>query len=408
MAVNAGRPPPPKPPSSPLPLSDFETLASFAPREVHDGFSQKNFRKSLFDYAQRTPSHIARIRWTADGHPVRSFAHILAQKGPPERMQVIVYEPRPDPQVWEFTTPTAFVDFDSQGSGRVVTFRYDPRSVSPWDPHDPGTEESCVVRLSARESYIPRSIQQETETNEGRPPPPPPFELFSIVDFTRFVQSTGVVPFRIALHLYTSRTRLRYELDLLHNLLLADPRAGRFSLEDRVERSSRICHGLDRFVARGGLPLLPRRVLELLFESRGLSVQDVAVILSVSPELARASLESLVGRQFAALDARTQVFIPLPQVFLTRAEAEREQRDEEERRRRGPKAETLRASVQELLNEVEAKAGCPLCGGPMTPGSSELLCDDCMAAVEQDLPSEEGPSDPGESAPSPDDEAPEG
>ncbi|MDE1820068.1 MAG: hypothetical protein KGJ23_03910 [Euryarchaeota archaeon] len=397
MVPEGGGSAPPKGGSGPLPLSDFERLSAFAPREVHDGYSQKNFRKTLFDYAQRQPPSIARLRWTANGQPSPSFAAILAEKTPPERVSLVIYEPKPDPQAWEFTTPTALVDSDSAGSGRVLTFRYNPHALSPWDPHDPGKEETCVVRFSVRESYIPRSIQQEHATNEGRPPLPPGFELFSIADFSRFVHSSGVVPFRAALHLYTSRTRLRYDLDLLHNHLLADPRAGRFSIEDRVERSSRICHGLDRFVARGALPLLPRRVLELLFESKGLSVQDVSVILGVSQELATAALQSLVGRQFAAFDQRTQMYLPLPQVFLTRAEAEREQRDEEERKKHGPRSETLKASVQELLAEVEAKAGCPLCGGPMPAGSPELLCDDCMAAVEQEMPPEEGDG-PGEEA----------
>lgn len=405
--ASAGAPStPPKPAAATVPLSDFEPLAAFAPPEVHDGYSQKNFRKALFDYAQRQPPSIAKVRWIADGQQVRSLGQVLLQASPPERLTAMFHEPRADPQAWEFTTPAALVDFDSQGSGRVISFRYDPHKIPPWDPHDPGTEEPCVVRLSVRESYIPRSIKQETETNEGRPPPPPPFELFSIPDLCRFVRSTGVVPFRIALHLYTSRTRLRYEIDLLHNLLLADPRSGRFSTEDRVERSSRICHGLDRFVARGALPLLPRRVLELLFDSSGLSVQDVSVILQVSPDLARASLQSLVGRQFASFDNRTQIFVPLPQVFLTRAEAERERRDEEERKRHAPTSEALKAAVHELLVEVESKAGCPLCGGAMRAGSPELLCDDCMAAVEQEEPAGGPPgeygaevSDPGEGPP---------
>jgi hypothetical protein len=369
-------------PSGGLPILDFEALVAYAPKTVHDGFSQKNFRRSVSEYAQRRPSSLARVRWTADGKPYRSLAAILREETAPEKVAIVVYEPRQDPQAWEFTTPMALVTTDAPGGGKVVTFRYNPHRVPPWDPHDPGTEEPCVVRFSFRESYVPRSIRQETEANEGRPPAPPAFELFSLEEMFRFVHATGVVPFRIGLHLYTRATRLRYELDLIHNVVLADPRAGRFSLEDRVERSARMCHGIDRFVARGSLPLLPRRVLELLFDSRGLSVPDVSVILGVSPELAKAALESLVGRQLAALDQRSQTFLPLPRVFLTRAEAERELRDEEERKRKGPATAALRDSVQELLRDVESKAGCPLCGREMTPGSSELLCEDCQAAVE--------------------------
>lgn len=395
-------PPPPASDRSPggggLPLADFEALAAFAPSGVHDGFSQKNFRKMLFEQAQRNSPAISRVRWTADGHPEPSLAAILRAPSPPERLGVVFFEPKADPQAWEFTTPTAMVTFDAQGGGKVLTFRYDPHAVSPWDPHDPGREEPCVVRFSVRESYIPRSIKQEQQANEGHPPTPPPFELFSLAEFSKFVRATGVVPFRVALCLYTSRTRLRYEIDLLHNRLLSDPRAGRFSIEDAVERSARICHGLDRFVARGALPLLPRRVLEHLFDSRGLTVPDVSVILGVAPELARAALDSLVGREFASLDARTQTYIPLPQVFLTRAEAEREHRDEEERRRRGPKAASLKESVHELLREVESQAGCPLCGGPMPPGSSELVCENCLQDVQTEMAEEagtaQGDSDP--------------
>lgn len=361
-------------------MAEFEGLARFAPKDVHDSFSQRNLHRVLFQFSQRTPPHLARLRWDADGQPVASLAQLLARPTFPASTRVTVLDPVKEPGPWEFSMPTAGMVFDPGGAGKIVTVPFNPHSLAPWDVTDPGREESCVIRFACRESFVPRSIRQQNAARDGDPPRPPPFELFTPKELAHFVQTTGVVPLQVALLAYTSKTRYRYEVDLIKNMILRDPRAGQLTLEDFVPRSARLAHGLDRFVARGELPLLPRRVLETLFESKGLEVNDIAVSLDVAPELAQAALETLVARKFAEHDSRTGGYLPLPQVFLTRAEVERERADEEARRAK--QSVGLRESVEVLFNQIEAHPACPLCGREIEVGAKELLCSRCQEDVQ--------------------------
>jgi hypothetical protein len=381
---------------------DFLALASFSPAGVHDAYSQKNLRQILMAASQRSLPHIAKVRWEFEGQRMSNLGELLAKRSLKGKIGLVFQQPVMERSSWEFTTPAAAIAFDTRGAGRIVTFNFDPHSLTPWDLSDPGTVYTGVVRLSVREAYIPRSMKQEQEARRGNPPPSPPFDLFSMEELSLFVQAHGVVPLRVGVMMYTARARFAYDIDVIRGELVQDPRSGRFPVAGVVVRSSRVSHGLDRFVARHELSNVMNRVLELIFESNGLTPNEVAMVLQISEDIAHSSLETLAARQLIVLDQKTRGYLPLPQAFLSEVEAKMELKEEEKRRAEALNAKLeppeipraplppptqvthsvtpseLKESVGDLLDMVEAHPTCPLCGRRMTGPSRDLVCRECL------------------------------
>jgi hypothetical protein len=383
---------------------EYLALASFAPAGVHDAYSQKSLRQILMAASQRSLPHLAKVHWELDGERLPNITSILSKEGLKGKIGLVFQQPVMDRVAWEFTTPAAAIAFDPRGAGRIVTFHFDPHSLTPWDLSDPGTVQPGVVRMSVREAYIPRSMKQEQEARRGNPPPPPPFDLFSMEELSLFVRAHGVVPLRLGVLMYTARARYAYDIDVVRGELVQDARSGRFPVTSAVVRSSRLSHGLDRFVARHELSNVMNRVLELVFESNGLSPNEVSMVLQISEDIALSSLETLASRQLVVLDKRTQTYVPLPQAFLTESEAKMELKEEEKRQAEAKKKllappeppapkESVRAptpaapaappadlkdSIEKLLDMVESHPTCPLCGRRMSGQSRDLVCRECL------------------------------
>jgi hypothetical protein len=309
-------------------LDHFILISSNAPPEIHDVFSQKNLKQALMDaYSRRLPA-IARVRLEHNGAPQENLAQILATSPLTGKLGVVFHQPTMQKEAWEYTTPAAAIAFDARGPGKIITFHYDPRAITPWDLNDRGAEEPCVVRVNVREGFIPRSIKQEQMALRGTPLPVPKFEIFSMAELAAFIRRTGIVPFRVSLLVYTTKTRYLYDVDLVNNILVRDPRSGKLPITGRQTRSARLFHGLDRYVAKREIPPVPGKILEMLFESDNLHPMDVTSVLGISEELATASLHTLVDRSLAIYNRGDNTYSPLPRAFLTEAEAMIETREE--------------------------------------------------------------------------------
>ncbi len=416
-----GSPPPP-------PLAEFETLGRFAPPRVHDGFSQTNLRRRLAEYTLRSVSPAAHVVLRLDGAEQPSWVPLFLGARPPRKIGLGFHRHTGSPETWEFVPPPSALAFTPGGSGVIMTLDFDPTSLDPWRHADRGVQETCLVRISLRECYVPRSIRQEQGARSETLPTAAPGELFTPGEFVEFVRTTGIVPFQVALLAYTSETRYRYEIDLVHNVLLKDPRAGKMPLSSFEPRPVRLLHGLDRTVARGDLPLLPRRILETLFESQGLNVVEAATIFGVSPDLAEGSLRTLVARGYATWDPGGETYRVLP--FAVLSEEEARQQMAEEVHAGGPETQAPErgsppapapdegpplatpsppAAPSPLRPEGEEggapgpvgtgeppASNCPLCGGLLPdPDSLRLICPSCERKV--GTPAEggrESPEDP--------------
>ncbi len=231
--------------------------------------------------------------------------------------------------------------------------------------------------MLVRDHFLLRTPDLNAAALKGQPLPPVPVGLPSAPSVVEFVRASGIVPFSMEVLLYLPEERLRVEIDLLQNHLLADVRAGRLAATRRVRRTARLAHGLDACVARGDLPLLSARMLEVIFETHGLTSIELAHIFGGLRELTESSLRGLAARHLVSHDPRTGVYRARLDEFVTATDRTVALREPHP----SPTNPALRASVLELIAAADSRATCPLCGDPLVGNAKAIVCDRCAAEV---------------------------
>ena len=299
------------------PWEDFEALAHLAPESTHDAYSQKRLRKGLWDLGHRAPRTLARLRWESGGVRYPNLAKLLLLRPTPPEVTVEFVEGSKELSDYEFACPARSITFREDGPGTLHRLEVDDPAAQTLDESTREVPEEVLVRFAFREVFIPRSLAEEQRAQDGLAVPSPPFGLCSWKNLHRFVHRYGVVPYRVELLAYTHQKRDRFELDLLLNRWLEDPRAGRLPLGQRTARSARLSAGLDRYVAKLELPVIPRRALEILFETERVTPAELSQCLEVSHELARSALETLRAHGLAETEGAPPVYRALEEPFLT-------------------------------------------------------------------------------------------
>ncbi|MCI4317210.1 MAG: hypothetical protein L3J96_01605 [Thermoplasmata archaeon] len=347
-------------------VDDLQAVARKAAPLYHDEYSERALVQRLEEYVPRRRGAIARFELSVSGVRYPSvYAAIKDESANFGAAELTVVEPPEAGPMWEYLRPFRSIMFHPDGSADLF----------PLEPT--GQPKRAIVRVVMRENYVPRSLMQDREAANGAVVHRPETELASLSDSIKFVRTTGVLPFGVALFLYMSEERVTIELDLLDDLVLKDARAGRLPASRRVRRPSRVAFGVDQFIARGELSVLSARALEALVETHGLTTVELSHTLGGPRELGKSALESLVARRFASFDKRTGLYRPRLEAFLSAADRV-QPRDDLLPPLPNP---ALRTSVQELIDAADARATCPLCGDAMPPGPRGMLCARCQAEV---------------------------
>ena len=346
-------------------LDDLQAFARATAGARHDDFSAQALARAVAEFAVRRRERIAPYRVRVDD---KEFPSIFAALADPlttfDAAELTLVDPPTDARAWEWSRPFSSIRCFEDGSAEIVPVG------------NAGTPERAMVRLLLREHYVPRSQADLTGAGAFSASGTLAAQLESLPDSVRFVRRRGVVVFSAAVLLYLSRERIRLELDLLEDTLLRDPRAGRWPIERRVNRTARVSHAVDRFIARGELPVASARALEALVETHGVTPLEIASVLGGVREYGASALQGLAARGLATFDRRTGIYRPRFDAFLEREILE-------------PGASVplpnpaLRTSVMELLAAADSRATCPLCGDALPAGPRRILCERCEAEVGQ-------------------------
>ena len=341
---------------------ELEAIARSLASERFDEYAARGLARAYEEYVGRRRRIVAPILLEADGKAYASFYAILAD--PKAKFAVgeaRLEKPASAPADWEFLVPFERVVFHEDGSADL----HGPDGAQP---------RRAIARVLLRENYLVRSRKEDAPEPSGGSRPKMPGLLGTIEQGTTICRAASILPFDVALLLYLAEERARYEVDLVHSTLLADPRAGRLAASRRVGRSSRIAWGLDRRLGRGHLSLLASRCLEVLVETNGLTAIELAHVFGGGREIVDSALQSIVQQRFATLDPRTGVYRARVDTFLPAPASEPSPAP-------APVRPELRTSVQELIAAADARATCPLCGKPLPEGPHNLLCADCSSEV---------------------------
>ena len=313
------------------------------------------------EYRARLRAPLGPIGISVDGRPYPSLLDALAEPSASFlRFELDFTRANPGGPGWEFLHPIERLEVESDGGAEI---------------RSPGGVRSAprrgILRVLLRERFPPGAAlpRRASDGSDGVPTWPLLAEQ---------IRSQGIAPLQLALLLYLSEDRYRYEIDLIGNQLLPDRRAGRLPVARRVQRSPRLAHGVDAWVARGTIALTNARALEVLAETHGLTDVEMAHVLGGIREIGRSALEALKSRHLAVYDARVGLYRPRLDAFLPTAD--RLRRAETARPAPIPDP-ALRTSVSELLAAADARATCPLCGDVLPPGHTGILCANCQAEI---------------------------
>lgn len=342
-------------------LEDLEAFAARAAGPRHDAFSRDSLARAFEEYQQLKGVPLAPVRLTLGGRP---FAHLFEALADPEvtlwEGSLTLEHPPPAGPAWEWSRPVREITFHADGSADLV-------------PLDGGAPERAIGRILRRDYYVPGpatgTVSRRRLADDPRP------GLLPLSPAVQLLRKSGFVPFGVAVLLYTSQERVRYDLDLVDSTLLKDPRAGKLPLARRVRRTSRVAHDVDSFLARGELAVRTARVLEVLVESHGLTPIEVSEVFGGVREFGSSALRTLQSRGLASLDRQTGLYRPRFEVFRPSAAS-----GAVDTSHPLPNP-ALRTSVMELLAAADSRATCPLCGDPLPPGHRGILCARCEAEV---------------------------
>jgi len=347
-----------------VPLAEIDALGRRLAGERFDDFSARVLARAYDEFVARRSVPLGPFSLTVDG---KSFPSFYAALGDPEALFTegeirLTGAPPPGPE-WAFLTPFERIGFHPDGSADL----FPPGGAAP---------RRAIARVLLREHFVPRSRVEEDRAAAGGSRVQLPARIGTLAQGMMICRVQPVLPFSVAVLLYLAEERTRFEIDLVRQSIVADPRAGRLSIVRRVARPSRVAWALDRAIGQGDSSLLATRCLEVLSETNGLSSVELAHIFGGVRELVDSALQGLVQRQLVVFDRRTGIYRVRLESFLPEAAGRRPA--EEAREGTDP---ALRTSVQELIAAADARSTCPLCGRRLPAGPNSLLCDDCTALV---------------------------
>lgn len=349
-----------------MPPATLPELESFAKGVLGPRLDVAALTAAYHEYLPRRVGPVAKFHFSEpDGPPTGLFEAIRDPTFAFDHATLTLPDPPPSGPSWEFLRPFSRIVFAPDGSVDL----YELDGTGPT---------RAIVRVLLREHYAP-----PTEGKGPRALRAATRALATPVRAVEYARQTGVAPFSIVLLLYFSEERIRYELDVLEDRLLRDIRAARFPIGRRVRRPPRVAYGVDSYIARGSLPVVSSRVLEVLTETHGTSAVELAPVFGGARELVQTTLHGLAARRLASFDRRTGLFRPRLETFLP--ESEHAESPESLTPMANPQ---LRTSVLELLSAADSRATCPLCGDALPAGHRGLICARCEA----DVGAEPGPA----------------
>jgi len=346
-------------------LPELDALARQLVGDRHDPFSERALARSYEEYVSRNRRSLAPVIVTGDGTEYPTIYALLADpKAAPGELEIRP-EPAPARGTWGFLRPFERIVIHPDGSADL-------------HPADPGPPERAIARVLLREHYLPRSRGDEHRGAAGGSRVELATYIGTLARGFEVYREQGLLPFSVAILLYLSEERVRYEFDLLSTSLLPDPRSNRLPPARLVRRPSRVSFAVDKVIGRGDLSLLAARCLEVLVDSPGLTSVELAHIFGGVRELVDSALQGLVARGFVTFDRRTGIYRPRIDAFVpTGAPAP----SYVAAPLSGSDA-MLKTSVRELIAAADARATCPLCGSPLPVGWSGILCESCTAKVD--------------------------
>ncbi|MCX8173828.1 MAG: hypothetical protein N3F63_04380 [Thermoplasmata archaeon] len=349
-------------------------IETFSPPEEVDMHAKKTLQSKLFSYAGRERIFLAKVRYIVDGKKYDSFMDLLFETSNFENFQIYFVKPKIN-ENWEYDVPTVEMNIKKGGYGKLtLACAFDPYSFKRWNMENlEPVEEEAMFRFYFLDFFYPESIRSQSLRGDMDRKYPFTFDLFLFEDFLKFTKKFGVLPLVLRVCAYTKHFRFTYDIDITNDALIANFRAGKFPVSARIFRHPKQYYYLDKTLATADIGEHPKKVLETVFETRGVSVFDIANAYGLSEKMAEGSLEVCVKYGYLEKTGK-----PPSVTYIPRFESFGGVMDYAPPRP-APKMETEKKERQvEPVSEEETI--CPVCHERKSP--EEIVCERCARASE--------------------------
>ncbi len=276
-------------------LEEIKRVLSLSSDSEVDDYAEKNLKNRLYQWKNADVEYLSDIEYFINGRKYGSLIDAFYDIEDMQKMKLKFLDPNLEGP-WNFTKPTKELKV-KDGKGVCETFDYDPTSFNKWGQANYSNLERMMVRSFMMDFYVPISISEKSEYHyaEEMPRQYDP-HLKKLNDLWKDIRG-GVIPFVMRLCLYTQEDRYPLLIDPINDKLKPHPLGG-ITRVKRVERDPMEYLKFDKVYAWVDLPVLLKKIFELLFETEEMSVFDVADCLNMDKNVAENNLSSLKNKDF--------------------------------------------------------------------------------------------------------------
>ncbi len=263
-------------------------ILEFAPKEMVDTYAQNTLISEAERYRTRKYRLLSNYEIKIDGESGDFYDLVL--KNDFKIVDILVKEPLLE-GIWFYNSPVKKIRVLKGGFGfaNVLIGKIDKYK---WRGDD-GVKNKVMVRAYITRYYQPQTIKMKSEMIK---PDPPPLSLRTLDNLIKDVSNFGIVPFEIKLLIYTKAQRFSLLLDLLNSTVVCDPREGVLNPRLFKSRDPMEYVIFDSVIAKVHIPYIAKCIFEILFESEGLTLNDITQILNLPPAVAENNINVLINK----------------------------------------------------------------------------------------------------------------
>ncbi|MEF8834824.1 MAG: hypothetical protein V5A76_01570 [Candidatus Thermoplasmatota archaeon] len=274
-------------------LEKMKNLLTLSKESEFDKHAKKTLKNSLYKLKNADIDYLSDLEYFINGKKYGSLIDAFYEIEELEKIEIRFLNPNLE-GAWNFSKPVKELR-EKEGKGVCETFEYDPTSLDKWSRATNSNLEKVMIRAFIEDFYVPVSITTKSKYHHAEEMPrqyDPHLKDFQ--DLWKDVRE-GVLPFVIRLCLYTKNDRYPLLLDTTEDKLRPHL-LGTITRVKRVEREPLEYRNFDKVYAWIDVPLLPKKILELLFETQEMAIFDIADRLNLNKKVAENNLNSLLTK----------------------------------------------------------------------------------------------------------------
>ncbi len=247
--------------------------------------SGKDYENYFLKTKQMKYDPLMEIMLRFNGRPYDGFYQFLDKKM--KAMELVLTAPKKWGE-WLFNDPVKELRFLPSGLGSVMVL---DGEISPgrW-----------LLENNKFKKAMVRFIVERAHPNAA-------FGLLTPEKFFEIVHN-GIMPYLIRLVIYTKERRYKLDINMVRNEVIADFRWGKIPPKLFVRRTNEEYFMFDKMYSSVPLPRFSKIVLEAVFESDYMDLENLGLIFNVTEEILRNNLGVLEKHNLVELDKNTGIY----------------------------------------------------------------------------------------------------